>query len=238
MDKIESPQPPQQLVQRVVEESQIMNVDRLTAFGLTPTMVAKAVAYVYQVLDAIDQTTTSFGEPRISGLLELANLSSVVGNLFGRGIAVSSGGKFERNRPHAYPDLLARDPSCKDFEIKVALEGNKPKGHLPKPGPHMTVHYVLADSAGRFTRGRESRGDVVWIWAVRVGDLALEDFQISNTEGDSGKTAVLSAAGLEKLVPVLVSLEHCPHAAGGKPYRAFSALLDAHRTALAPKPPQ
>jgi hypothetical protein len=163
----------------------------------------------------------------------------VVGNLFGRGIALSSGGKFERNRPHAYPDLIALDrKNCKDFEIKVALETNKPKGHLPKPGPHLTVHYVLGDSEGRYTRGKKTRGDVVWIWAVRVGELELADFQVSNTPGDSGKTAVLSAAALAKLSPVFVSIEHCPHPVSGKNYREMELLVLTAKAAPKPKPPQ
>ncbi len=229
------PEPSAGLVKRVIEESRILNRERLAAFGLTPAMIAKAVAYVYQVLDAIDKTTTGFGEPRLSGLLELANLSSVVGNLFGRGIAVASEGRFERNRPHAYPDLLSRHPGGKDIEIKVALETNNPKGHLPKPGPHMTVRYVLGDSDGRFTRGRETRGDVVWLWEVRVGTLGLEHFQVSNTAGDSGKTAVISAAGMAELLPVLISLEHCPHAAGGKNYREAHSLVHGAPPAPPPK---
>ncbi len=234
MNESGTPEPPPRLVRRVVEESSILNQDRLRVFGLDAGMVVKAVAYTYQVLDAIDQTTTGFGEPRLSGLLELANLSSVIGNLFGRGLAVASIGRFERNRPHAYPDLLARDPAYRDFEVKVALESNKPKGHLPKPGPHLTIRYVLGDSAGRFTRGKETRGDVVWIWEVRVGTLAMEHFQVSNTAGDSGKTAVINAAGMAELAPVLVSLEHCPHSSRGRTYRELYTLI--HGSPPSPPP--
>ncbi len=31
----------------------------------------------------------------------------------------------------------------------------------------------------------------MWFWEVKVGDIRVEDFAISNTEGDSGKTAVV-----------------------------------------------
>jgi hypothetical protein len=39
----------------------------------------------------------------------------------------------------------------------------------------------------------------VWFWEVRFGRLRQEHFNVSNTAGDSGKTAVVNQAGMEQL---------------------------------------
>ena len=77
------------------------------------------------------------------------------------------------------------------LEIKMALEDNKPKGHLAKPGFYLTCRYVLADTSGNFVRGVAQRGAVVWIWELRAGLLGMEHFNLSNTPGDSGKTEII-----------------------------------------------
>ena len=111
------------------------------------------------------------------------------------------------------------------MEIKVALENNKPKGHLIKPGAHMTVHYVLGDEKGRFLRGKANRGVVAWIWQVRAGLLRDNHFSVSNTEGDSGKTAVINADGMDALQIVYADIDRCPLAQSGKAYAELAALV-------------
>jgi hypothetical protein len=182
----------------------------LGEFGLSAQMIGGSITRVHEILDNIDAKLLEGGGERLSELVELANLSAIIGNLFRGAIVQTSVGKFCANTPHTYPDLLARSAECKDLEIKVALETNKPKGHLVKPGPHVTVRYVLADSEGVYTRGKKSRGKVAWIWEVRVGTLESGHFNTSNTEGDSGKTAVINAAGMASLQVVYCDLEHCP----------------------------
>lgn len=188
----------------------------LYSYGVTAKIVGDAVAYVHQILDSIDGQLVAGADSRLSQLIELANLSAIIGNLFRTGVCRSSEGMFLPNTPHTYPDLLANKDhvdAC-DVEIKVALEGNKPKGHLVKPGPHITVRYVLADEAGNFTRGKENRGVVPWIWEVRIGNLEARHFSFSNTEGDSGKTAVINAAGMDALSVVYFDSARCPLARG------------------------
>jgi hypothetical protein len=175
-------------------------------------MIGEAITRVHQILDNIDAKLLEGGGEPLSQLVELANLSAIIGNLFRGAIVSTSGGKFCANTPHTYPDLLARSAECKDLEIKVALETNKPKGHLVKPGPHITVRYVLADAEGVYTRGKKSRGKVAWIWEVRAGTLESSHFSVSNTEGDSGKTAVINASGMAALQVIYCDLEHCPTA--------------------------
>ena len=141
-----------------------------------------------------------------------ANLSAIIGNLYRVGIVHSSDGRFLANTPHTFPDLRSQRADCKHVEIKVALETNNPKGHLPKPGPHLIVRYVLCDENGIYKRGKENRGDVPWIWEIRVGTLKRKHFNVSNTAGDSGKTAVVSRDGMEALQVVYSDLERCPYA--------------------------
>lgn len=210
-------------VKRTVESSQVINDNALAAVGLSKAMVAGGISTVHKILDGLDLTLTSNGEARLSQMVELANLSAIIGNLLRTGIAKASNGRFVANGPHRYPDLIASEPGTGDLEIKVALETNKPKGHLAKPGPHLTCRYVLAQASGAFTPGKASRGDVAWIWEVRAGILQESHFNISNTPGDSGKTAVINAEGFRHLHVVYCALPLCP--AGPKTRAEYAALL-------------
>lgn len=195
---------------RTCNDKYLQNPPSLGAFGLTPQIVGQSITRVYEILDSIDAKLLEAGGERLSELVELANLSAIIGNLYRGAVVRTSGGKFCANTPHTYPDLLAKSPGCVDLEIKVALETNKPKGHLVKPGPHLIIRYVLGDDAGGYVRGKKSRGKVAWIWEVRVGTLTDRHFNFSNTEGDSGKTAVINAEGMAALDVVYFDLERCP----------------------------
>ena len=194
--------------------------------GLTTDVVGRAVDYVYRVLDSIDENLVQGGSDRFAAFVELATLSAVVGNLFRRGIERESDGGFVSNAPHTYPDLLGAKPGCADVEIKVALETNKPKGHLVKPGPYLTVRYVLGSKSGAYSRGRENRGAVVWIWEVRLGDLDQSHFNSSNTAGDSGKTAVINTRGMNALGVVYCDLDRTPLAPKGRVYAELARLYE------------
>ena len=180
--------------------------------GLTMVMVKGGIAQAYSTLDTIDAELLRSGSLRLSQLVELANLSSIIGNLVASGIVKASEGVFTRAGPHRYQDLRSSgmDPGADHIEIKVALEANKPKGHLAKPGPYLTCRYVLCDEDGVFTLGKANRGEVVWIWEVRFGYLEEQHFNISNTAGDSGKTAVVNQAGMEQLAVVYADRDRSP----------------------------
>jgi len=193
---------------------------------LTEDIIRDSVVYVHDVLDSLDQTLVLKKEPRMSELLELANLSAVVGNLFRGGIANCSDGLFVANGPHKYPDLLSNSPEVDDVEIKVALENNNPKGHLVKPGPHIAVRYVLGSPDGEFARGKDNRGNTVWIWEVRCGILEEHHFNVSNTAGDSGKTAVLNKEGMATLRPVYFDRTRCPLSPRGSLYRSYNYFTE------------
>lgn len=202
-----------------------INQDELSDFGLTLEMIRLAITHVHEVLDRIDRTLLDHSGRRLSSMIELANLSAVVGNLFRDGIGRHSGGAFVANAPHTYPDLLGRSEGASDIEIKVALGTNKPKGHLVKPGPHLIVRYVLLPPTGPHIGISTDSDRVVWLWEVKVGPLHPEHFSFSNTPGDSGKTAPVNAAGMRALAPVFIDLEKCPYSPNGTTYRDMQETL-------------
>jgi len=198
---------------RVIPATCLRNSDELQAFtGLTSAELSDAIHACYHTLDMIDGQLVSRGSPPLGKLVELANLSSMVGNLVGGAIAECSDGLYQRNKPHHYPDLLPLKSPAKNLELKMALETNRPKGHLPKPGHYITFRYVLGDKSGNYIRGKETRGDTVWIWEVKVGTIKTTDFDLSNTDGDSGKTAVIKSAVFNSMKLVFFDARYCPYA--------------------------
>lgn len=182
-----------------ITESFLPSPRMTAATTITPEEVGSAIAHAYMTLDVIDAQLLREGVGPLAGLVELANLSSILGNLLGTGLSQVLKGRFERNGPHKFPDLVPLLSDLPGVEIKTALENNRPKGHLPKEGHYLTFRYVLVDDEGVYTRGRENRGQHIHIWDVRYGELFVTDFSVSNTEGDSGKTAVFSTAAFDKM---------------------------------------
>jgi hypothetical protein len=159
--------------------------------GVTSEVILNSINHCYQTLDIINKNLVINHTPPLSKLVELANLSSIVGNLLGEGFARNSNGFYIRNKPHTYPDLLSTNPSNNGIEIKMALETKSPKGHLAKDGYYLTYRYVLTDANEKYTKGLAYRGDTVTIWEVKLDYLNKSNFSESNTEGDSGKTATI-----------------------------------------------
>jgi hypothetical protein len=191
--------------------------------GLTHQAIRGAIEDCYQTLDLIDSELAKRESPRISELVELANLSSMIGNLLAAGVAEHSGGAYSRNTPHTYPDLISQRAGFGGIEVKTALERNKPKAHLPKPSIHLTFRYVLCNQEGCFTRGKENRGKTAYIWEVKVGGLSETDYDLSNTEGDSGKTAVIKTIVLRAMTLIYFDPRLLPFAErSGEPYRGFN----------------
>lgn len=186
-----------------------VNTVAIEAIGLSAEMLRAAIEHTYNLLDRIDGTLISVGADPLSMTVELANLSSMLGNIFGAAIAAHSNGLIKRNGPHKFPDLLpAQNSHCPPIEIKFALETNKPKGHLAKPGWYITARYVLCLNGGTYVPG--DRGPTAYIWELRLGLLSDAHFNISNTDGDSGKTAVINRAGMESLQVIYVDLDRAP----------------------------
>ena len=202
-----------------------LDADVLKLSGLTEEILLAAINNTHMVLDQIDSKLIEVGADRISQMVELANLSSMVGNLFGAEVAKNSNGKFVRNGPHKFPDLLAQTSDTKDVEIKVALETNKPKGHLAKAGYYITCRYVLVDENGEYNP--DKRGQVVALWEVRVGYLAEEHFNLSNTPGDSGKTAVINKAGMNAMKIIYLNIAIAPFSKRSSTYKSLNNLINS-----------
>lgn len=188
---------------RVLQAAHFRNESALVqATGLTSAILRAAIEHCHQTLDTIDFQLELHGAKPIGKLVELANLSSMIGNIVAEGVAANSGGLYDRNTPHTYPDLLPQKTPAIPLEVKIALETNRPKGHLPKPGTYLTFRYVLCDKEGAFMRGKEHRGETAYIWEAKAGALTKEDFDLSNTSGDSGKTAVVKTVSFDRMALV------------------------------------
>lgn len=206
-----------------VDSSKLRNTVAFEEFtGMPSSSLLTAIQGTYHTLDMIDDQLVSRGSAPIAGLVELANLSSMVGNLVGGCLADASNGMYERNKPHKYPDLLSMQNTMQHLELKVALETNRPKGHLPKPGRYITFRYSLGDRSGEFTRGKESRGKTVWIWEARIGAIHEHDFHNSNTAGDSGKTSTIKTVAFQAMPVVFFDRKYCPHPMRNDTYPGFN----------------
>lgn len=190
---------------------------------VTEEMISGSITHSYETLDMIDQNLVAKGTHKLSNLVELANLSSIVGNLLGAGYAENSNGLYYRNKPHTYPDLVATNTDAPGIEIKTALLKNSPKGHQPKPGYYLTYRYCLTDENGHRVPGNEENWDTVTIWEVKFGYLSKEDFSCSNTEGDSGKTAVIRTASFNHMTLLYLDTELIPYRhTNSRPYNGFN----------------
>lgn len=191
--------------------------------NVTENVIRQSVIHCYDTLDMIDQNLTQRGACKLSGLVELANLSSIVGNLLGAGFAENSNNCYIRNRPHTYPDLISVNNALPGIEIKTALLKNSPKGHQPKPGYYLTYRYCLTDENGHRISGTENSWDTVTIWEIKFGYLEAEDFSCSNTDRDSGKTAVIKTTSFNKMALLYLDTELIPYRHSiQKPYNGYN----------------
>jgi hypothetical protein len=180
-------------------------------YGITAENIFGALEFTQSAIDTVDGALLSLGKAPLSQMIELTTLSSFIGNLMRGALESGSEGRFIANGPHKYPDLISTSEKYPDIELKVALEKNSPKGHLVKPGMYIVVRYVLCSEDGGYTPGKENRGTVPYIWEIRAGILTEEDFNVSNTVGDSGKTATVNSDGMAKLDMVYLDIERCPY---------------------------
>lgn len=210
---------------RKVDTTFIRNSDVIKEFGLNSEHLIGAVNHTYNLFDSVDEALINGGSARLGGLVELANLSAIIGNVFRSGFIKSTDGLFRENAPHTFPDLLSNYSEVSDLEIKVALESNKPKGHLVKPGPHLILRYSLGSSTGEYQIGKENRGLVPWLWEIKIGHLHSEHFSVSNTDGDSGKTAVVTKAGMDNIKTVFFDPRFFPYSKNGSVFKAYKSLF-------------
>lgn len=190
--------------------------------GIKGALLLAGLTRAYETLDAIDGTLETMSKLRLADIVELANLSSMIGNIIAQGIVAESKGVFQRAGPHKYQDLRGGKKGIPNIEIKMALDTNKPKGHLPKEGHYLACRYVLCDASGAYERGKENRGILPRIWEIRGGELMIHHFGISNTAGDSGKTAVVTKEGMRALQSLYFDPELCPFASVDRYLKEYS----------------
>lgn len=106
--------------------------------------------------------------------------------------------------------------------VRLNLEKNKPKGHLPKAGNYITFRYVLCNDDGVYAKGKETRGNRVFIWEIKVGTIAEADFDLSNTDGDSGKTAVIKTKVFNDMALVYFDRDLLPYSSKSEQYPGFN----------------
>ena len=63
------------------------------------------------------------------------------------------------------------------------------------------------------------------VWELRTGYLSKEHFALSDAAGDSGKTAVVNAAGMDELKVIYVDLALVPGTQRGARYQRYLDLL-------------
>jgi transcriptional regulator with XRE-family HTH domain len=193
------------------EEYVIEDADIYDEVPFDSSAILLGIERAYENLDTIDFAFKRRGvEPLAEQFDEYSALSTVIGEFFASGVAEASDGLYEVNAGN-FPDLIStgKQSGVPGIEIKVAMENNMPKGHLPKPGMYVTLRYVLADREGNYERG--TRKDTAWIWEVRMGEMEPDQFNKSDTEGDSGKTATFSADALWGFDCVYLNPEMMPY---------------------------
>jgi hypothetical protein len=193
------------MIKRPNIKKYFLNNKILTKNGLNCDVLHRGISYTYRTLGKIESSLTGSKLPEI---LELSNLSSIIGNFLALGI-IKNSKNFERSKSHQYQDLRSKSKKYKNIEIKMSLEKNPPKAHLAKEGYYLTCRYVLGNEDGTYSYGK--RGNYIWIWEIRFGYLNKKHFNISNTINDSGKTAVVNSSGMKRLIPVFFNPNHCPY---------------------------
>lgn len=179
--------------------------------GLSGDAIARAVEFAYRKLDLIDEQMRASGSRPIVGLVELPDLSSLVGDLFAAGVARASNGLYVQNGPDHYPSLLPLRQGFPELEVATALETDRPTSGSGKAGLYLTSRYVLADRDGTYTRGKDSRGDTVAVWEIRFGELGDGDFHVAGTRTGNG-SAKLRKEALDRMELVYYDPALLPYA--------------------------
>jgi transcriptional regulator with XRE-family HTH domain len=179
--------------------------------GLTGGTVARAVEIAYRKLDLIDQQMRASGSRPIAGLVDLPDLTELVGDLLSAGMARASNGVYLQAGPEHWPRLQPLRQGLPELEVAAALETDRPTGRPGTAGVFLVFRYVLADRSGAFTRGQDARGDTVAVWEIRFGALGEEDFHVTGTRTGAG-TARLRRGALDRMELVYYDPALLPYA--------------------------
>jgi len=211
-------------MRRALKEHLILrNFEQYKHIPLTPDMIINAINHCYDTLDTIDENLINTDVERLSRLIERANLSSIIGNLLCAGLAKNSNNIFIRNLPHTYPDLINKISPEHSIEIKTAVGRNLPKGHHPKEGYYLVFRYSLTNIEGVNIENKSNNEEIITIYEVKFGYLTENDFLLSNTQKDSGKTAIVNTASLHNMTLLYLNTSCLPYKHSDiKPYVGFN----------------
>jgi transcriptional regulator with XRE-family HTH domain len=201
------PAPPR----RQADRGLLGDCSRLTQVtGLTGANIARAIDIAYHKLDLIDDQLHRTGARPLGALTGTGELSSLLADLLGAGIAEASAGLYVHNGPDQAPDLLPMRQGLPELELRTALETGLPAGAADRTGVYLVFRYVLVDRGGTFVRGKESRGDVAAVWEARFGELGEEAF--GRRAGSASGNARLRKAALERMELVYYDPARLPYA--------------------------
>jgi transcriptional regulator with XRE-family HTH domain len=179
--------------------------------GLTGGTVVRAVEIAYRKLDLIDEQMRASGSRPIAGLVDLPDLTELVGDVLGAGLARASNGLYVQNGSEHSPPLQPLQHGLPELQLAAALETDRPAGPTETAGTCLVFRYVLADRSGAFTRGQDSRGDTVAVWEIRFGALGQEDFHVTGTRAGA-RTARLRRDALDRMELVYYDTALLPYA--------------------------
>ena len=94
---------------RACNEKYLAHQPSLDKFGLSVDVIGRSVTYVYEILDSIDGKLIEAGGERLSELVELANLSAIIGNLYRGGADSARVREFKHRLAEATDQLLINE---------------------------------------------------------------------------------------------------------------------------------
>jgi transcriptional regulator with XRE-family HTH domain len=187
----------------------IVESERLTqATLLSGHIVRKAIDAAYRRLDVIDEQMRESGSTGLVELVGLEHLSALLAGVLANGVVKASPSLYVQNGPRQHPDLLPLQHGLPEMVVGTALETDRPVMGSETAGIYLVFRYVLVDRKGEYTRGKDSRGDMVAVWEARFGELAEDDFLLPR----GGKRPTLRKDALERMELVYYDPALLPYA--------------------------
>jgi transcriptional regulator with XRE-family HTH domain len=188
----------------------IVESERLTeATRLSGHIVRKGIDAAYRRLDVIDEQMRESGSPGLVELVGLEHLSALLAGVLASGVVKASPALYVQNGPRQHPDLLPLQHGLPEMVVGTALETDRPVMGSDTAGIYLVFRYVLVDRKGEYTRGKDSRGDMVAVWEARFGELFEADFISARSQS---KGATLRKDALERMELVYYDPAFLPYA--------------------------
>ena len=219
---------------RYAKADAIVDSERLTEITwLSGHIVRKAIDAAYRKLDVIDEQMRESGSPSLVELVGLEHLDGLLAGALASGVVKSAPAQYVQNSPRQHPDLLPLQRGLPEMVVRTALETDRPVTGPELAGIHLVFRYVLVDRKGEYTRGKDSRGDMVAVWEARFGELDEADF--IPPRGGHGPT--LRKDSLDRMELVYYDSDLLPYAKPTGVYAQLRRPLGVARPAQAAERP-